>query len=589
MGYMKHKYTRTYFLKEDCAGNKTVIGVEGVEDFKRGGIREHDLDILRRMDFRGKNVLDLGFGRGEAIKYALDNGAHRVVGVDFSEDANAIVRAFLTHYGLQAELHCMDALIFFQEYATRKDAESFDIVLMLDFIEHVPRSELTNVLTVMHDWLSDRAVLAINTPVFQVDNDVIADGLDPRARDTSDDYEETAGMHCNRYTKASLRNYLRSCGFTAISGHFFVPNLSIARVLDGTPWAWWIAGKRSYPVLRFAMWQKEYFEYAISLDEIKRKQNSKREQLLRAIQRPFALLSVVLRTDKRISMAGVSRRLIGYCRCNGGVPLEKKSDPQWLRVTGGPLQGYYLFLDLKAAAFWHKEMMEGCYDAFIYDALVKLVRIEGATVWDVGAHIGYHSLAFAALVGPSGHVVAFEPNPHNMERLRQHLGRNDDLQERITLMTCALGNVDGEEDFVFSPEVDDGRSSGSHLNQAFVPEEPGAYQSFIQTRVPVVTADTLLRDKSVPAPSIIKIDVEGAEALVLAGAQHLLRSLRPVLLIEVHHITAMHDTLNILLRLGYHTSILNDAPKSSSRCFIVAQPEDSQPLNGVTAANEDAQ
>lgn len=36
MGYMKHKYTRTYFLNEDSAGNRTAFGVAGVEDFKRG-------------------------------------------------------------------------------------------------------------------------------------------------------------------------------------------------------------------------------------------------------------------------------------------------------------------------------------------------------------------------------------------------------------------------------------------------------------------------------------------------------------------------------------------------------------------------
>ena len=247
-----------------------------------------------------------------------------------------------------------------------------------------------------------------------------------------------------------------------------------------------------------------------------------------------------------------------------------------------------MFLDLKAPAFWHKEMMEGCYDSFIYDVLGGLMPIRGATVWDVGAHIGYHSLAFAALVGPSGRVVAFEPNPHNVDRLRQHLERNTDLEERIVLMTCALGNVEGEEDFVFSPEIDNGRSSGSHLGQAFVPEEPEVYQSFGRKRVPVATADTLLRDRRVPAPSIIKIDVEGAESLVLVGAQNLLGSLKPVLLIEVHHITAMHDVLNILLRQGYHTSIVNDAPNSSSRCFIVAQPEACHPLNSA-GTNENAQ
>jgi hypothetical protein len=104
----------------------------------------------------------------------------------------------------------------------------------------------------------------------------------------------------------------------------------------------------------------------------------------------------------------------------------------------------------------------------------------------------------------------------------------------------------------------------------------------------VVTADTLLRDKRVPAPSIIKIDVEGAEAFVLAGAQQLLASQRPVLLIEVHHITAMHNILNILLRMGFRTSIVNQAPNSPSRCFIVAQPENPDLLNSTTPSGESA-
>jgi len=278
---------------------------------------------------------------------------------------------------------------------------------------------------------------------------------------------------------------------------------------------------------------------------------------------------------EQVSEKGVAKLIRNFFRRIDfkGIYKRSVSSSRWLEVIGGPLQGHYMLLNLSSTAIWQKEMQEGSYDSFIYEVLDEFGPITGATIWDIGAHIGYHSLAFAALVGPSGHVVAFEPNPYNSERLGQHLERNEDLGKRITLKTCALSNVDGEEDFIFSPEIDDGRSSGSHLHQAFVPESPRAYQSFSQIKVKVVTADTLLREGSVPAPSIIKIDIEGAEALVLAGAQHLLTSLRPVLLIEVHHIIAMHDTLNILLRLGYHTKVLNEAPNSPSRCFILAQPE----------------
>jgi FkbM family methyltransferase len=268
-------------------------------------------------------------------------------------------------------------------------------------------------------------------------------------------------------------------------------------------------------------------------------------------------------------MKSIIRFLLNRIRLRSSE-TRKEPAPEWLIVNGGPLNGYTMLLNLSSPAIWNKEMVEGYYDAFIYDTLTNLVPIKGATVWDVGAHIGYHSLAFAALVGPFGHVVAFEPNPYNTDRLRQNIEKNPDLGERITVMSYALGNMDGEENFVFSPEIDDGKSSGSHLQQAFIPEEQQAYQSFQQEKVSVVMADTIIHNKHVPSPSIIKIDVEGAESLVLAGALQLLGSKRPILLIEVHHIKAMHDTLNILIRIGYNTHIVDEAPNTSSRCFIVA-------------------
>ena len=314
MGYMRHKYTRTYFLKEDVLGNKTVFGAEGVEDFKRGSIRRHDWDILRHIDFRGKNVLDVGFGRGEAIKYALEHGARTVVGVDFSEDAHLIAREFLANYGLRADVYCMDALRFLESYASQKDAEAFEIVLMLDVMEHIPRSELTNVFRLMRNLLSDRAALAINTPVFRVDNDVIAHGLDPRGTDAGDEFEETAGMHCNRYTTVSLRNYMRNCGFTAVSGHFFVPNLSIARNLEGTSWARWIAIKRGYPLSRSIMWQRARLEHAMSWDDIRSSRNSMRQKLRWTIKNRLpTLLSLAVRLSKHMAFA-VPRLLLGYYR-----------------------------------------------------------------------------------------------------------------------------------------------------------------------------------------------------------------------------------------------------------------------------------
>lgn len=272
MGYVKHKYTREYFLKKDDAGTPTLYGVAGVDEFVKGDIRATDKAILRCLDFKGRNVLELGFGRGEAIKYALDNGAVKVVGVDFSEYASDIAENFLTRHGYvdrRYELHCKDALEFLREYRPVKAHELFDIVLMLDFVEHVPRSELTEVLQLMHAALSTRAVIAVNTPVFRVDNDVVAEGLKPEARDTSDELEETMGMHCNRYTKESFISFMRDCGFQAISeGHFFITPLSVSTPSDGNrpEELWSNAFRIGYPIQ--SSWKPEQFEHACSLLEL---------------------------------------------------------------------------------------------------------------------------------------------------------------------------------------------------------------------------------------------------------------------------------------------------------------------------------
>lgn len=249
MGHLREKYTAEYYLHRDRDGNAVHYGADGLESFLEGSIRIEDLDILERIDFRGKRVLDLGCGRGEALKYAAEHGAADVHGVDFSKAAIEIARQFLHQANVEVQLHCADALEFLRAWAQRKDPQSFDVVTMLDCIEHIPRSELSVLLRTLLPLMSRRAVLAVNTPAFGADNDLLVEGLKPRAHDTSDDHEATAGMHCNRYTRRSLKRYLRGQGFAAVSHHLFVPHWRPPRWLEATHWALRKAAKLGYPIL----------------------------------------------------------------------------------------------------------------------------------------------------------------------------------------------------------------------------------------------------------------------------------------------------------------------------------------------------
>ena len=245
MGYAQDKYTKAYFLRRDEKGNPTAYGVIGLEEFEKGGIRGQDQALLAPLDFKAKTVLEIGFGRGEAIKYVLEKGAQRVVGVDFSEDAVAIARQFLQKHALVAELICGDALEFVKR---EKNEACFDVVVMLDVIEHIPRAECAFLLKEMQRILRPKAVLVINTPVFGADNDVLAEGLNPRARDESDDFPETSGMHCNRYTKASLRRFMLACGYGAIGGHYFVSGAAVSALIPTASRAWRKAHQEGYPL-----------------------------------------------------------------------------------------------------------------------------------------------------------------------------------------------------------------------------------------------------------------------------------------------------------------------------------------------------
>jgi 2-polyprenyl-3-methyl-5-hydroxy-6-metoxy-1,4-benzoquinol methylase len=263
MGYMRQKYNSTYILKEDPFGNQTPFGIEGVDEFRKGGIRKADYEILRSINFKEMDVLEFGFGRGEAIKYSIDNGASRVVGVDFSKDANDIAKEFLSHYGIKAHLFCEDSIVFLKAYIEKKAYNPFHIVLMLDFVEHVPRAELKELLILLHKVLTDNAVIAINTPVFGVDNDVVLEGLKLQARDTGDEFEETVGMHCNRYTKESLESFMKENGYQVVSGHFFIAISSTPEPLEGIGQVKWSKiFNRGYPVKE--KWEPAKFEYAYS-------------------------------------------------------------------------------------------------------------------------------------------------------------------------------------------------------------------------------------------------------------------------------------------------------------------------------------
>ena len=243
----------------------------------------------------------------------------------------------------------------------------------------------------------------------------------------------------------------------------------------------------------------------------------------------------------------------------------------WGPVRAGRLQGRELFLDLENPVL--QTMLDGGYDAYIYDYLARQnLDLTGAVAWDVGAEIGYHSLMLATYTGDQGKVLAFEPNPHNVERIRQQLARNAAFVKRIEIQHLALSDQDGEQIFRFSDNP--ALASIGYLDLRGHPGDrvrQEIYEQLQAVPVPTRSIDSLIASGAA-VPRFIKLDVEGAEVEVLRGAKQLLAEHRPVLAVEVHNITCMFYVQAFLLAANYVTELIEEPGRSASRAFLWASP-----------------
>jgi FkbM family methyltransferase len=130
-------------------------------------------------------------------------------------------------------------------------------------------------------------------------------------------------------------------------------------------------------------------------------------------------------------------------------------------------------------------------------------------VYDIGANTGLYSL-FAANECPDGNVIAFEPYPPNLDLLKQDISRNG--FEHIEVIETALSNSVGTIGFSQPNESDIGYGSSAI--------GPGDNKDTIE--VPTTTGDQLIDDGEIPPPNVVKIDVEGAEPLVIDGLERAL-------------------------------------------------------------------
>jgi FkbM family methyltransferase len=244
--------------------------------------------------------------------------------------------------------------------------------------------------------------------------------------------------------------------------------------------------------------------------------------------------------------------------------------PEVVTITGGDLAGYKMKVDPSGP--WQQEMIQGTYDKELFAILKPLITHPDTVMYDIGAHICFHSLAFAHDVGPTGHVYAFEPNPANVARAREIIDLNPELAKRITLLHTALSDHNGTTTFLSTDDVEGGTSTGGFIDDAATLWERERYVEkvgFKAAPVALATIDSLIKDGTIKPPHILKIDVEGAEQLVLAGARETLATHHPTIIIEFHSIYSAYSCMEQLNTHHYTTTVLKQEP--DGRVMILAK------------------
>ena len=190
------------------------------------------------------------------------------------------------------------------------------------------------------------------------------------------------------------------------------------------------------------------------------------------------------------------------------------------RVVSFP-GGVRLRLDLRESL--QRDFLFGLYDQREL-ALMRRFLEPGGDMLDVGAHVGMYTLAAARALAGRGRVLAFEPNPAARRQLEANVALNG--LDNVLVSDAAVAAEPGEA-LLHVPDTDD-PSFSSLGGGRFAEGEPLA--------VPTTTLDAEVEARGL-TPAFVKIDVEGAELGVLAGAERTLER-RPVLLVEVGEETA---------------------------------------------------
>lgn len=192
----------------------------------------------------------------------------------------------------------------------------------------------------------------------------------------------------------------------------------------------------------------------------------------------------------------------------------------------------------------------GIYEEDHQLAMKRMVR-PGEVAYDVGANVGFYTLALARLVGANGRVYAFEPDARNADLLRQHVLMN--RLSNVTIVQAAVGDRPGLVPF-----------GGANEQSRVVAES--------HYLVPSITLDDFVAAGH-PLPSFLKMDVEGAECDALAGASTILSKGDASWMVATHAPVLRKQCFEVFSAAGYSLSTMEAGGEVDESSDFLAIPK----------------
>lgn len=201
-----------------------------------------------------------------------------------------------------------------------------------------------------------------------------------------------------------------------------------------------------------------------------------------------------------------------------------------------------IYVDTRDISLTPHILLDGYWEMWITKIFTRLVQ-HGMTVVDIGANIGYYSLIAGGQVGAAGKVISFEANPEVFRLLANSMEINGFLG-RSELVNKGVMDKGGELTF-YKLGLHHG-SSGFFIDPATVSQYRDSMEKIT---VPCITLDEYFKGRDLKV-DVIKIDAEGAEPAIIAGATEVL-SKNPAIKVLMEYTPCNRPAVDRLFSLGF--------------------------------------